>query len=53
MLTAEEFESVLQIKTDANRLFGAGESERALGGWTGVGSRRRHAGGTRRTDGSR
>lgn len=34
MLTAEEFESVLQIKTDANRLFGAGESERALGGWT-------------------
>ena len=33
-LTPEEFERVLRIKTDANQLFGAGESQRALDGWT-------------------
>lgn len=33
-LTPEEFERVLRIKTDANQLFGAGESQRALNGWT-------------------
>ena len=33
-LTREEFELVLRIKTDANTLFGAGESQRALDGWS-------------------
>ena len=33
-LSPEEFERVLRIKTDANQLFGAGESQRALDGWT-------------------
>ena len=33
-LTTQEFERVLRIKADANQLFGAGECQRALDGWT-------------------
>ena len=33
-LTAQEFERELRIKSDANQLFGAGECQRALDGWT-------------------
>ena len=33
-LTPDEFDSVLRIKADANKLFGAGESQRALDGWS-------------------
>ena len=33
-LTADEFERVLRIKTDANQLFSAGEMQRAYDGWS-------------------
>ena len=33
-LTPREFETVLRIKADANKLFSAGECQRALDGWT-------------------